>query len=283
MKWLGSQAVLEGLIILRALKKVNFVGPCRIVANNDPFSVSLLTQTHSHSPPGVFNKDGIVEGKKKYCVCVCNHKHADSYVFMCMPINRLNTCVHTNHKHFQVYTMMRIPKTVFVTLHLYYYLSLSKTALNVICWGWWGEKKSVNSKHGGFSVVQVIVDWRWFWELKVFRLKRWSVFKPLIDRLVTCCNAHLNRGILLSGLGVYCTHCMLHWLSVRHVVLNPLGITHAVAVLRISHQSHLRAKTVNRWKVESNVSVEQNHVLNMHVCILPGLEASREKVFLLAF
>lgn len=80
--------MLEGIIILRALKKVNFVGPCRIVANNDPFSVSLLTQTHSHSPPGVFNKNGIVEGKK-YCVCVCKHKHADYYAFMCMSIKHM--------------------------------------------------------------------------------------------------------------------------------------------------------------------------------------------------
>lgn len=81
--------MLEGLIILRALKKVNFVGPCRIVANNDPFSVSLLTQTHSHSPPGVFNKDGIVGGKNTVCVCVRKHKHAESYAFMCMLIKHI--------------------------------------------------------------------------------------------------------------------------------------------------------------------------------------------------
>lgn len=78
--WTNFTSSVEGLIILEAMKKVNFVGPCWISANNDPLSVCLLTHRHihTHNPPGLLNNDGIV---KRYCA------HAGIYACMCMLIN----------------------------------------------------------------------------------------------------------------------------------------------------------------------------------------------------
>lgn len=66
-------------------EKVNFVGPCWVLANNEPLSVCLLTHRHTHtihSPQQRWHC-------KRYCMCVYAqvHTHTDIYAYMCMLVN----------------------------------------------------------------------------------------------------------------------------------------------------------------------------------------------------
>lgn len=64
-------------------KKVNSVGPCWSLANNDPLSVCLLTHRHTHNLAGMLNKDGIV--KDTVHVCMCTHRYLCMYVHVQNP------------------------------------------------------------------------------------------------------------------------------------------------------------------------------------------------------
>lgn len=70
----------EGFIILEASKKVNFVGPCWILANNDPFSVRLLTHDNAHT----LHKKCPTKMALWVCLCAYRHEHTHPGIDACM-------------------------------------------------------------------------------------------------------------------------------------------------------------------------------------------------------